>query len=127
MRKKDLTLILVPIGLLVGYYVLKGTKIIPRTSVGAQPPETIRSGALNTLIGNLISPVSTLITGALSGFQSLFTTAPSTVVPNYLLSQSADIGSFFAPSNFAATFIPSIFDGAIDYSDASWGGMLQNF
>jgi hypothetical protein len=127
MTRKDLTLILVPVGLLVGYYILKGTKIIPKTPAGAQTPETIRSGSLNTLIGNLITPVTTLVSGALSGFQSLFTVAPATVVPNYLQSQSADIGGFFAPSDFAATYVPSIFDGAIDYSDASWGGMLQNF
>ena len=128
MKKKDLTLILIPVGLLVGYYVLKSSKIIP-TAPSQTAPETIRSNALSALVGNLITPVTGVISGVLSGITSLFAKTPAVVVPNYLQTQSQDIGGFFAPSDFGATYVPDIFAGAIDYSDASygWGGVMQNF
>ena len=130
MKKKDLMLILVPVGFLVGYYLLKGSKIIPQTT-GKTPAETARSNSLNTLMGNLITPVSNLLSGVISGFTSVFSTTPATAsIPNYLQTQSQDVGGFFAPSDFAQTFVPDIFSGAIDYSDAgyyNYGGSGQNF
>jgi len=119
MKKKDLTLILIPVGFLVGYYLLKGSKIIP-TAPSQAAPETIRSNALSTLVGNLITPVTGVISGVLSGLTSLFKTDPAVAIPNYLQTQSQDIGGFFMPSDFAATYVPDIFAGAIDYSDASY-------
>jgi len=132
MRKKDLMLILVPVGFLVGYYLLKSSKIIP-TAPSQTPAETIRSRSLATLAGSVVTPVagalSGILTGVLSGLTSVFASTPTVIAPNYVQSQSQDIGDWFAASDFAETGISSVFSGAIDYSDASYGygGIEQNF
>jgi len=132
MRKKDLMLILVPVGFLVGYYLLKSSKIIP-TAPSQTPAETIRSRSLATLAGSVVTPVagalSGILTGVLSGLKSVFASTPTVIAPNYVQSQSQDIGDWFAESDFAETGISSVFSGAIDYSDASYGygGIEQNF
>ena len=132
MRKKDLMLILVPVGFLVGYYLLKSSKIIP-TAPSQTPAETIRSRSLATLAGGVVTPIagalSGILTGVLSGLTSVFASTPTVIAPNYVQSQSQDIGDWFAASDFAETGISSVFSGAIDYSDASYGygGIEQNF
>jgi len=132
MRKKDLMLVLIPVGFLVGYYLLKSSKIIP-TTPSKTPPETIRSEALSTLAGSVVTPIagalSGILTGVLSGLKSVFASTPTVIAPNYVQPQSQDIGGWSAESDFAETGISSVFSGAIDYSDASYGygGIEQNF